>query len=84
MKVPVFERNKKCTPNNTKQNGVHTLNGMDKNDETTSNENYDIMVVDWKNMTPLKISDISELQVHDLIQFKVSVYFIDYMYINVI
>jgi len=68
IKVPVFERIKKCTANNTTQNGVNTLNEMGENNLS---ENYDMMVVDWKNMTPSKISDISELRVYDLIQFKV-------------
>lgn len=35
-----------------------------------------MLVVDWKNMNPVKISNISELQIHDLIQFKVSIYMI--------
>lgn len=41
-----------------------------------------MLVVDWKNMTPVKITNISELQVHDLLQFKVSIYF-DFTYIYI-
>lgn len=42
-----------------------------------------MLVVDWKSMTPVKITNISELQVHDLLQFKVSIYF-DSMFIHVL
>lgn len=42
--------------------------------KSNTSEDYDVLVVDWKNMTPMKISNLSDLQVSDLIQFKVRFY----------
>lgn len=71
--VPVFVRNKissdeKSTPDNysTGSYNLSATNGI--------NEDCDIMlVVDWKNMSAVKLSSISELQIHDIIQFKVNI-----------
>lgn len=62
------------TPNNSLQNSSHTENEKDKTSESNASEDCDVLVVDWKNMSPLKVSNIFELQIHDLIQFKVRVH----------
>jgi len=37
-----------------------------------------MLVVDWKNMAQIKITNITELQISDLLQFKVSFYYYTY------
>lgn len=64
-------------PKNSIQNTSYTENENNKTSESTS-EDYDILVVDWKNMSPIKITNISELQIYDMIQFKVSIIIIKY------
>jgi len=34
-----------------------------------------MLVVDWKNMSQIKITNITELQISDLLQFKASFYY---------
>jgi len=34
-----------------------------------------MLVVDWKNMTQIKITNITELQIYDLLQFRVSFHY---------
>jgi len=34
-----------------------------------------MLVVDWKNMSQIKITNITELQIYDLLQFKASFYY---------
>jgi len=34
-----------------------------------------MLVVDWKNMTQIKITNITELQIYDLLQFRASFYY---------
>lgn len=60
------------------------MENNNKSYENITNEDNvtnDMLVVDWKNMTPLKITSISELQVHDLLQFKVSGFFLYYYFL---
>lgn len=71
--VPVFVRPPKCTSTKSTQNSFHLEDENFKANECSVNENYDMLVVDWKNMSTIKISNISELKLHDLLQFKVSV-----------
>lgn len=74
-KVPVFVRGQTCTPKNSIQNGLYTENNDNKTTESSISEDCDMLVVDWKNMSPVQVLNISDLQIHDLLQFKVSVYY---------
>lgn len=81
--VPVFTRGPKLNSENSIQNDF--LNPFySKNDNNitneSDNEDCDMLIVDWKNMTPIKITDISELQPYDLIQFKVSDFLFDVLF----
>lgn len=42
---------------------------------SSTSEDCDMLVVDWKDMAPVQILNISDLQIHDLLQFKVSIYY---------
>lgn len=76
-KVPVFVRGQMSTTNST-PNCSYTENVNYKPSESDTSGDCDALVVDWKNMAPLKITNISELQTNDLLQFKVSdFYFYD-------
>lgn len=68
--VPIFVRGQMCTSKNSTPNCSYSEN---KQSESDTNEDCDALVVDWKNMGSLKITNISELQINDLLQFKVSI-----------
>jgi len=72
-KVPVFIRGQSSTPINSVQNNSFTENDDNKTIESNTTEDY-MLVVDWKNMSPVKVSNISELQIHDVLQFKASLF----------
>lgn len=76
-KVPVFVRSKTCLDVNSTPNGSILEKYDNMSVASSTNEDCDVMlVVDWKNMSPVKLSSITELQLHDLIQFKVNNKFI--------
>lgn len=72
-KVPVFVRGQSCTSKNSLGNSSYIENENIQISDSYSSENYDMLVVDWKNLNPVKISNISELEIHDLLQFKVCI-----------
>lgn len=77
-KVPVFVRGQMLTPSS-----LNSSSSENENHTNTVNniiEHNDPEVVDWKDMSKINITNISELQVHDILQFKVS----DSFYVHVI
>ncbi|XP_025195048.1 uncharacterized protein LOC112594469 [Melanaphis sacchari] len=70
-KVPVFVRGQACTPITSTQNINYTENENNKSSDSNLSENCDMLVVDWKNMSQIKVTNITELQIHDLLQFKI-------------
>lgn len=75
--VPVFVRGQNVVQQQTStQNNSYAENFDDNTICSNSNKDYDLLVVDWKNMNQIKISNIAELEMHDLIQFKVGKYLI--------
>lgn len=78
-KVPVFVRGQTLTPNSL-NNSSFSENENHSNTINNIMEHNDPEVVDWKDMSKINITNISELQIHDILQFKVS----DSFYVRVI
>lgn len=74
-KVPVFVRGQTCTPVSSTLNGFNSENKNSEAHESSESEDYDFEVVDWKNKSVVKITNISDLKILDLLQFKVSMIF---------
>ncbi|XP_022174412.1 uncharacterized protein LOC111036624 isoform X2 [Myzus persicae] len=70
-KVPVFVRGQTCTPKTSTQNSSYIENENNKSNDSILSENCDMLVVDWKNMSQIKITNLTELQIYDLLQFKI-------------
>lgn len=81
-KVPVFVRGQTCTPKSSTQNSSYIENENNQSNDSVISENCDMLVVDWKNMSQIKITNITELQTYDLLQFKASLYYY-ISYINI-
>lgn len=74
-KVPVFVRGQTCTPKASTENSSFTEYENNKSNDSILSENCDMLIVDWKNMSQIKITNITELQTYDLLQFKASFYY---------
>ncbi|KAL5240233.1 hypothetical protein ACI65C_007643 [Semiaphis heraclei] len=70
-KVPVFVRGQTCTPKTSTQNSSYIENENNQSNDSVISENCDVLVVDWKNMSQIKITNITDLQTYDLLQFKI-------------
>ncbi|XP_050522851.1 uncharacterized protein LOC126895244 isoform X2 [Daktulosphaira vitifoliae] len=68
--VPIFIRGQTHkASNNYSQNNSVVENNFE-NKTPNYNDDCDMLVVDWKNMSPVKIKDLTELKIYDLLQFK--------------
>lgn len=74
-KVPVFVRGQTCTTKASTENSSFTEYENNKSNDSILSENCDMLIVDWKNMSQIKITNITELQTYDLLQFKASFHY---------
>jgi len=71
----VFVRGQISTPTTPTINSSCIENENNKSSDSIISEHCDMLVVDWKNMSQIKITNITELQIYDLLQFKASFYY---------
>lgn len=69
------------TPNSL-NNSSYAENKNHTNSISNTIEDNDVEVIDWKTMSKIKITNISELQIYDKLQFKVMDSFYIFMIFN--